>query len=76
MHNDPADRAIAIVYGGGDMGRQNSETDYKNSAVKAPACLIMMKGGDYRHGSGPWDGTADPAARFKLHPRRREHQKS
>ena len=63
----PADRPIAIVYGNNGMERPNAEADYGNEAVKAPACLIMMEGADYGHGSGPWDGMAATVAWFRWH---------
>ena len=62
-----ADRPISIVYGNNGMERPNAEADYGNSAVKAPACLIMMDGADYGHGSGPWDGMAVTVAWFRWH---------
>ena len=65
MANCPADRAIAIVYGNNGMERANAEGDYANSNIKAPACLIMMDGADYGHGSGPWDGMAATVAWFR-----------
>jgi hypothetical protein len=63
----PADRPIAIVYGNNGMERPNAEADYGNGSVKAPACLIMMDGADYGHGSGPWDGMAATVAWFRWH---------
>jgi hypothetical protein len=62
-----ADRPIAIVYGNNGMERPNAEADYGNQGVKAPACLIMMDGADYGHGSGPWDGMAATVAWFRWH---------
>ena len=67
MGSVPADRPIAIVYGNNGMERPNAEADYGNAAVKAPACLIMMDGADYGHGSGPWDGMAATVAWFRWH---------
>ena len=61
------DRPIAIVYGNNGMERPNSEADYGNENVKAPACLIMMDGADHGHGSGPWDGMAATVAWFRWH---------
>ena len=49
------------------MERPNAEADYGNNAVKAPACLIMMDGADYGHGSGPWDGMAATVSWFRWH---------
>ena len=63
----PTDRPIAIVYGNNGMERVNAEADYGNANVKAPACLIMMDGGDYGHGSGPWDGMAATVSWFRWH---------
>ena len=63
----PADRPIAIVYGNNGMERPNAEADYGNQNVKAPACLIMMDGADYGHGSGPWDGMAATVSWFRWH---------
>ena len=67
MGSVPTDRPIAIVYGNNGMERPNAEADYGNNAVKAPACLIMMDGADYGHGSGPWDGMAATVAWFRWH---------
>ena len=63
----PSDRPIAIVYGNNGLERSNAEADYGNKAVKAPACLIMMDGILYGHGSGPWDGMAATIAWFRWH---------
>jgi hypothetical protein len=60
-------KPIAIVYGNNGMERPNAEADYGNQNVKAPACLIMMEGADYGHGSGPWDGMAATVAWFRWH---------
>ena len=67
MGSVPTDRTIAIVYGNNGMERPNAEADYNNNAVKAPACLIMMDGADYGHGSGPWDGMAATVSWFRWH---------
>ena len=67
MGSVPTNRPIAIVYGNNGMERPNAEADYGNNAVKAPACLIMMDGADYGHGSGPWDGMAATVSWFRWH---------
>ena len=67
MGSVPTDRTIAIVYGNNGMERPNAEADYNNNGVKAPACLIMMDGADYGHGSGPWDGMAATVSWFRWH---------
>ena len=67
MGSVPVNRPIAIVYGNNGMERPNAEADYGNPNVKAPACLIMMDGADYGHGSGPWDGMAATVAWFRWH---------
>ena len=67
MGNVPIGKPIAIVYGNNGMERPNAEADYGNENVKAPACLIMMEGFDYGHGSGPWDGMAATIAWFRWH---------
>ena len=67
MANVAADIPIAIVYGNNGMEKPNSEADYGNEKVKAPACLIMMDGADWGHGSGPWDGMAATVAWFRWH---------
>ena len=61
------DRTIAVVYGNNGMERPNAEGDYNNSNVKAPACLIMMEGADWGHGSGPWGGMAATVAWMRWH---------
>ena len=67
MANVDASIPIAIVYGNNGMERPNSEADYNNPNVKAPACLIMMDGADHGHGSGPWDGMAATVSWFRWH---------
>ena len=67
MAKCPEDRSIAIVYGNNGMERPNAEGDYANGNIKAPACLIMMDGADYGHGSGPWDGMAATVSWFRWH---------
>ena len=67
MASVDANTPVAIVYGNNGMERPNSEADYNNESVKAPACLIMMDGADHGHGSGPWDGMAATVAWFRWH---------
>ena len=55
MGSAPSDRPIAIIYDNNGIERPNVEADYRNNAVKTPACLIMMDGADYGHGSRSWD---------------------
>lgn len=61
------EKTIAIVYGNNGMERPNAEADYGNGGVKAPACLIMMEGADWGHGSGPWGGMAATVAWMRWH---------
>ena len=67
MASVDANTPVAIVYGNNGMEKPNSEADYNNEKVKAPACLIMMDGADHGHGSGPWDGMAATVAWFRWH---------
>ncbi|MCQ2055534.1 MAG: alpha/beta hydrolase [Fibrobacter sp.] len=76
-------KSIAILYGEGGMERPNAVADYRNNGVKAPACLIKMRGGQgnecanddwdrttecgYGHGSGSWDGMAATVAWMRWH---------
>ena len=67
MASVPTDKTIGIVYGVTGMERPNAEADYNNGGVKAPACLIMMDGADWGHGSGPWGGMAATVAWMRWH---------
>ena len=67
MAQVPTDKTIGIVYGNNGMERPNAEADYNNGGVKAPACLIMMEGADWGHGSGPWGGMAATVAWMRWH---------
>ena len=67
MSKVDADKRVAIVYANNGMERPNSEADYGNVDVKAPACLIMMDWADFGYGSGPWDGMAATVAWFRWH---------
>ena len=67
MAQVPTDKTIGIVYGNNGMERPNAEADYNNAGVKAPACLIMMEGADWGHGSGPWGGMAATVAWMRWH---------
>lgn len=58
MTQVPTHKTISIVYGCNGFERSNAEADYNNPGVKAPACLIMMDGADYGHGSGFLQGQA------------------
>ena len=62
-----ADRPIAVVYSNNGFEKPNAEGDYGNEKVKAPACLIMMDGANYEHGSGPGDGMAATVAWLRWH---------
>ena len=65
MSHIPDGKSIAIVYGIKGMEKFNAELDYGNPKVKVPACLIMMDGGEYGHGCGPWDGMAVTVSWFR-----------
>ena len=67
MAQVPTNKTIGIVYGNNGMERPNAEADYNNGGVKAPACLIMMEGADWGHGSGPWGGMAATVAWMRWH---------
>ena len=60
-------KTISIVYGCNGFERPNAEADYNNPGVKAPACLIMMDGADYGHGSGFLQGTGAFVAWMRWH---------
>ena len=60
-------KTISIVYGCNGFERPNAEADYNNPGVKAPACLIMMDGADYGHGSGFLQGKGAFVAWMRWH---------
>ncbi len=60
-------KTIALVYGEVGSENTNAIADYNNAGVKVPACLIEMRGNNYGHGSGPWDGQAATVAWMRWH---------
>ncbi len=60
-------KTIALVYGEVGSENTNAINDYNNAGVKVPACLIEMRGNNYGHGSGPWDGQAATVAWMRWH---------
>ena len=60
-------KTISIVYGCNGFERPNAEADYNNPGVKAPACLIVMDGADYGHGSGFLQGQGAFVAWMRWH---------
>ena len=60
-------KTIALVYGEVGSENTNAINDYNNTGVKVPACLIEMRGNNYGHGSGPWDGQAATVAWMRWH---------